>query len=101
MKTFWFKVENGPADEVEVRNAENIKQLKQEIIRQHSNLLHFQNTPAVADWNLYKSAQAEEPADSWTLITDLGTSGETGPAALILKRAYAPGTQGAYDKGIL
>jgi hypothetical protein len=37
MKTLWFKVENGPADQVEVKNAENILELMEAIIQQHSD----------------------------------------------------------------
>ena len=84
MKTLWFKVENGPADEVGVNNAQNIKQLKNEMIQQHPRM--FGDDQEAGVWNLYKTAQAQEPEESWTTIAELDGAGETGPTALILKR---------------
>ena len=84
MKTLWFKVDNGPADEVEVRNAKNIKQLKNEIIQQHSNFFSGQSDPLL--WNLYKSAQAKEPEDSGDSLDVLGDAGKTSRTAFVLKR---------------
>jgi hypothetical protein len=96
MKTLWFKVENGPADEVEVKNAENIKQLKQEIIQQHPRM--FGEDQEAGVWHLYKTAQAEEPENSWTLITELNGAGEIGPVALVLKRISTTTTAPANDQ---
>jgi hypothetical protein len=87
MKTLWFKVENGPADEVEVKNAANIKQLKQEIIQQHSYLFPPPTGPAL--WHLFRTAEAEEPEDSGDNLQVLGDAGQTSRTALILKRVPA------------
>jgi hypothetical protein len=84
MKTFWFKVENGPADEVEVKNAENIKQLKQEIIKQHPRM--FGEDQEAGVWNLYKSSEAQEPEDSGDSLDVLGEAGKTSRTALVLRR---------------
>jgi hypothetical protein len=89
MKTLWFKVENGPADEVEVGNAANIKQLKKEIIQQHSYM--FGEDQGAGVWHLYKSAQAQEPEDSWTPIAELGDAGETSRTSFILKKVTSAG----------
>ena len=84
MKTLWFKVENGPATKVIVDNTLDIDGLKNEIIEQHSYLFPPPTGPAL--WNLCKAAQAQEPVDSWTLITELNGAGEAGPTALVLRR---------------
>jgi hypothetical protein len=91
MKTLWFKIENGPADEVEVENAENIKQLKNKIIQQHSGFFTGQSDPLF--WNLYKTGgEAEEPEDSGDSLDFLGEAGKTSRTALILKRVTSPPT---------
>ena len=84
MKTLWFKVENGPADEVGVNNAQNIKQLKNEMIQQHPRM--FGDDQEAGVWNLYKTAQAQEPEDSGDTLDVLGEAGATSRTALILKR---------------
>lgn len=83
MKILWFKVEDGPADEVEVNYAENIKQLKQEIIQQHPRM--FGEDQEAGVWHLYKSAEAKEPEDSGDSLDVLGDAGKTSRTALILK----------------
>ena len=85
MQTLWFKVENGPADEVEVRNSQNIKQLKQEIIRQHPRM--FGDDQEAGVWHLYKTgAEGKEPEESGDTLDVLGEAGKTSRTALILKR---------------
>jgi hypothetical protein len=91
MKKLWFKVENGPGEEVEVKNAENIKQLKQEIIQQHSYLFTGQSDPLF--WNLYKTGgEAEEPEESGDSLDGLGEAGKTCRKSIILKRVSPPST---------
>ena len=94
----WFKVENGPADEVEVKNAQNIKQLKQEIILQHPRM--FGDDQEAGVWHLYKTEHAQEPEDSWNLLTVLDGAGDTGPIALLLRRVSLTvyGTSGQSSK---
>jgi hypothetical protein len=86
MKTLWFKVEDGPAARVDVSNKELIiDDWKREMIRQHPQM--FGEDQETGVWHLYKSAEAEEPEESWTPVTDLVDAGKTGPTALVLKRA--------------
>jgi hypothetical protein len=50
----WFKVENFPADEVKVGNAKNVKELKQEIIKQHP--LMFGEYQEAGLWDLFQKS---------------------------------------------
>ena len=93
MKTLWFKVENGPADEVEVRNAENIKQLKQEIIQQHPRMFGEDQDAGV--WHLYKSDEAEEPENSKSSISVLGNSGTVDGPEIVLRRVPTTAVEAA------
>jgi hypothetical protein len=91
MKTLWFKVENSHrAVTVEIAEDANILKLMEACLQQHSNYSLFQTYPSAADWDLFRTAQAKEPEDSWTPISEFGGAGETGPTALILKRVTPP-----------
>jgi hypothetical protein len=96
MKNLWFKVENGPADEVAVGNAENIKQLKQEIIQQHPRM--FGEDQEAGVWHLYKSDEAQKPEDSGDYLDVLGDAGKTSRTALVLRRVSTTLTEGIIEK---
>ena len=89
MTTLWFKVENGPATRVKIKEALIIDDLKQEIISQHLNAFVGQDNSL--SWNLFRSDTASEPEKSWDSLAVLANGGETGPTALVMRRVQTQG----------
>jgi hypothetical protein len=82
--TLWFKVDDGPAEEVEIRDAKNVRDLKREMIKQHPRM--FGEDDEAGLWHLYRSATAGEPEDSRTPISQLGDSGAANGPDIVLRR---------------
>jgi hypothetical protein len=97
MKTLWFKVEStGRAVTVKIDETANVLELMEAIIQQHSYLFPQPTGPAL--WNLYKSAQAQEPEDSGDSLDVLGEAGKTSRTALVLRRVSPASTAPANDQ---
>ena len=89
MMTLWFKVENGPATRVKVKESGIIDDLKQEILLQHSRFFEGQDDPLM--WNLFRSDTAAEPENSGDSLGVLGQAGGTSRTALVMKRVQTQG----------